>query len=60
MDDVINVQPAFLSINARKVGFAVDERIFEARGIEEVSLGDFILSGGEPAALAVMDAVDRE
>jgi tRNA (guanine37-N1)-methyltransferase len=37
----------------------VDERVLEARGIEEVSLGDFVLSGGEPAALAVMDAVVR-
>jgi tRNA (guanine37-N1)-methyltransferase len=37
----------------------VDERVLEGRGIEELSLGDFVLSGGEPAALAVMDAVVR-
>lgn len=37
----------------------VDERILEARKITEVSLGDFILSGGEVAAMALMDAVVR-
>ena len=37
----------------------VDERVLEANGIEEVSLGDFVLSGGEPAALALIDAVVR-
>ncbi len=37
----------------------VDERILEARPVQEVSLGDFILSGGEIAALALLDAVIR-
>ncbi len=37
----------------------VDERVIEGRGLEEVSLGDFVLSGGEPAALALLDAVIR-
>lgn len=37
----------------------LDERVIEARGLEEVSLGDFVLSGGEPAALALLDAVVR-
>lgn len=37
----------------------VDQRVLEARQIEEVSLGDFILSGGEPAALAMLDSVVR-
>lgn len=37
----------------------VDERVLEARNIEEVSLGDFILSGGEIAAMALIDAVVR-
>lgn len=37
----------------------VDERLLATREIEEVSLGDFILSGGEIAALALMDAVVR-
>ncbi len=37
----------------------IDERILEARAIEEVSLGDFVLSGGEPAAIALIDACVR-
>jgi tRNA (guanine37-N1)-methyltransferase len=37
----------------------VDERVLEANAVEEVSLGDFVLSGGEPAALALIDAVVR-
>ena len=37
----------------------VDERLIAARGLEEVSLGDFVLSGGEPAALALLDACIR-
>ncbi|MFL6857177.1 MAG: tRNA (guanosine(37)-N1)-methyltransferase TrmD [Allosphingosinicella sp.] len=37
----------------------MDERLFEARPILPVSIGDFILSGGEPAALALLDACVR-
>jgi len=37
----------------------VDERVLEAREIEEISLGDFVLSGGEPAAIALIDSVVR-
>ena len=37
----------------------VDERVLEARAIEEVSLGDYVLSGGEPAAIALIDACVR-
>ncbi|HZT50774.1 MAG TPA: tRNA (guanosine(37)-N1)-methyltransferase TrmD [Stellaceae bacterium] len=37
----------------------VDQRVIEARAIEEVSLGDFVLSGGEPAAIALIDACVR-
>ena len=37
----------------------VDQRVIDARGLEEVSVGDFILSGGEPAALVLLDAVVR-
>jgi tRNA (guanine37-N1)-methyltransferase len=37
----------------------VDQRVIDARGLEEVSIGDFILSGGEPAALVLLDAVVR-
>jgi len=37
----------------------VDERAIEARALEQISLGDFVLSGGEPAALALLDACVR-
>jgi tRNA (guanine37-N1)-methyltransferase len=37
----------------------VDERVIAARGLEEISLGDFVLSGGEIAALALIDACVR-
>jgi tRNA (guanine37-N1)-methyltransferase len=37
----------------------VDERVIAARGLEEVSIGDFVLSGGEIAALALIDACVR-
>jgi tRNA (guanine37-N1)-methyltransferase len=37
----------------------VDERLIAARNLEEVSLGDFVLSGGELAALALIDACVR-
>jgi tRNA (guanine37-N1)-methyltransferase len=37
----------------------VDQRVLDAHQAEEISLGDFVLSGGEPAALMVMDAVVR-
>ena len=37
----------------------VDERVLVQRDVEEISLGDFVLSGGEPAALALIDAVVR-
>ena len=35
------------------------ERVVEGRGLEEVSLGDYVLSGGEIAALALLDACIR-
>ncbi|MEC8694454.1 MAG: tRNA (guanosine(37)-N1)-methyltransferase TrmD [Pseudomonadota bacterium] len=37
----------------------IDERVIELDVDYEISLGDFVLSGGEPAAIAVMDAVGR-
>jgi tRNA (guanine37-N1)-methyltransferase len=37
----------------------VDERVLEEHAIEELSLGDFVLSGGEPAAIALIDACVR-
>jgi tRNA (guanine37-N1)-methyltransferase len=37
----------------------IDQRVIEADGVEELSLGDFVLSGGEPAAIALIDACVR-
>ncbi len=37
----------------------VDQRVIDARELEEVSIGDYVLSGGEPAALTVLDAIVR-
>ena len=37
----------------------VDQRVIDTRDLEEISIGDYILSGGEPAALTLLDAVIR-
>jgi tRNA (guanine37-N1)-methyltransferase len=37
----------------------VDQRVIEARALEEVSIGDYVLSGGEIAAMALIDACVR-
>ena len=37
----------------------VDQRLIESRGIEEISIGDFILSGGETASFIVLDSILR-
>jgi tRNA (guanine37-N1)-methyltransferase len=37
----------------------VDQRVIDARGLEEVSVGDYVLSGGEIAAMALVDACVR-
>ena len=37
----------------------VDERVIEARSLREVSVGDYVLSGGEPAAIVLLDAIVR-
>ena len=37
----------------------VDQRLIESRGIEEISIGDFILSGGEAASFIVLDSILR-
>ena len=37
----------------------VDERVIEARGLIEISVGDYVLSGGEIAAMAMLDTVVR-
>lgn len=49
--------PGAVVICARFEG--VDERLINARALEEISLGDFVLSGGEIAALALLDACVR-
>ena len=49
--------PGVTLLCGRFEGF--DERIFAGRGVEPVALGDFILSGGEVAALALLDACVR-
>ncbi len=53
----LRAEPGVVLICGRFEG--VDERLLQSRDIEEVSLGDFVLSGGEPAALALLDAVVR-
>ena len=37
----------------------IDQRVIEARGLTELSIGDYVLSGGEPAALVLLDACVR-
>jgi tRNA (guanine37-N1)-methyltransferase len=37
----------------------IDQRVIEARGLQEVSVGDYVLSGGEPAAMLLLDACVR-
>ena len=50
-------EPGLLIVCGRFEG--VDERVIEGRGLREVSIGDFVLSGGEPAAICLLDAVVR-
>ncbi|MBY0421190.1 MAG: tRNA (guanosine(37)-N1)-methyltransferase TrmD, partial [Parvularculaceae bacterium] len=49
--------PGIVALCGRFEG--VDARLIEARGIEEISLGDFILAGGEIAAMALVEACVR-
>ena len=49
--------PGVTVLCGRFEGF--DQRLFEARAIEEVSIGDYVLSGGEMAALVLLDACIR-
>jgi len=49
--------PGVLIVAGRFEG--VDERVIEARGLREVSIGDYVLSGGDIAAMAILDAVAR-
>jgi tRNA (guanine37-N1)-methyltransferase len=49
--------PGMVLVAGRYEGF--DERLIESVGDDEISLGDFVLSGGEIAAAAIIDAVTR-
>lgn len=49
--------PGLTLLSGRYEG--VDERVLEARAVREVSIGDFVLSGGEVAAMVLLDAVVR-
>ena len=37
----------------------VDQRVIDSRDLEEISVGDYVLSGGEPAAIVLLDAIVR-
>lgn len=49
--------PGLIAICGRFEG--IDERVIEARGLEELSIGDYVLSGGELAAMVLIDACVR-
>lgn len=49
--------PGVLIVAGRFEG--VDERVIEARGLKEISIGDYVLSGGELAAMVLLDAAVR-
>ena len=49
--------PGILVLCGRFEG--IDQRVIEARGLQEVSVGDFVMSSGEPAAIALTDACIR-
>ncbi len=49
--------PGLIALCGRFEG--IDQRLIEARGAEEVSIGDFVLAGGEIAAMAVIEACVR-
>ena len=53
----LSAGPGVTILCGRFEGF--DERIFAGRAVEEVSIGDIVLSGGEPAALMLLDACIR-
>jgi tRNA (guanine37-N1)-methyltransferase len=55
--DEFSAGPGVIVVCARFEG--IDERVIEARSLREISLGDYVLSGGEIAALALIDACVR-
>lgn len=50
-------EPSLLLVCGRYEG--VDQRVIDAQGLEEISLGDFVLAGGEIAAMALIEACVR-
>jgi tRNA (guanine37-N1)-methyltransferase len=50
-------EPAVVLLCGRYEG--IDQRVLDAHAAEDLSLGDFVLSGGEPAAICLIDAVVR-
>jgi len=55
--EALSVGPGVVLVCGRFEG--VDERVIAARSLEEVSIGDYVLSGGEIAAMALIDACVR-
>lgn len=55
--EALSKGPGLIALCGRFEG--IDERIFEARGVKEVSIGDFVLAGGEIAAMALIEACVR-
>jgi tRNA (guanine37-N1)-methyltransferase len=55
--EALTICPGAVLVCGRFEG--VDERVITARGLEEVSVGDYVLSGGEIAAMALIDACVR-
>lgn len=53
----LSAGPGVILVCGRYEG--LDQRVIEARAMREVSVGDFVLSGGEPAALLLLDACVR-
>jgi tRNA (guanine37-N1)-methyltransferase len=51
------LEPWILVLCGRYKG--IDERVIPLLGAEEISVGDYVLSGGEPAAMVILDAVTR-
>jgi tRNA (guanine37-N1)-methyltransferase len=55
--EALTIGPGAILVCGRFEG--VDERVIAGRGLEEVSIGDYVLSGGELAAMALIDACVR-
>ncbi len=53
----LSAAPSIVVLCGRYKG--IDERVIPLLGAEEISIGDYVLSGGEPAAITILDAVAR-